>query len=309
MIYTLTLNPAVDYHVSIDRLIPAATNRARTASVCFGGKGINVSLVLRALGVPSVAGGFVAGFTGEALEAHLQSIGLDTDFLHLSDGMTRINVKLSCADKDTEINAPGPSIPDACLPAMEERLARLGPGDTLVMAGSLPTALPSDWYARLSDTVAPRGVRVVVDTAGEALRAVLPSRPFLVKPNLSELEEITGCSLRRTDGAPDLFRMTRAAEAWQSMGARHVLVTLGADGALLLDAQGQSHIQAAPGGEILNTVGAGDSAVAGFLAGIDAGMDFPRALRLAVASGSATAMSAHLATREMIEHVLAKMDA
>ncbi len=309
MIYTLTLNPAVDYHMTVERLCPDITNAASGTSVHFGGKGINVSRVLGELGVPSVALGFVAGFTGDALEADLRARGLTTDFIRLPAGMTRINVKVWGKDEETELNAPGPDVPPACMEVLEARLAQLGAEDTLVMAGRIPPSLASDTYAQLADLVAPRGVRVVVDASRAALLAVLPFRPFLIKPNLAELEDTLGRVLRLGDGSPDPVLVAEAAAELQARGARHVLVTLGKHGAFLLDAEGQGHRLSAPAGRIVDTVGAGDSTVAGFLCGVDRGMDSVHALRLAVAAGSATAMSEGLTTRERIERMLSLMAA
>ncbi len=308
MIYTLTLNPAVDYHLAVGPLSCGTTNLAGAPSVHFGGKGINVSLLLRELGVESIALGFAAGFTGDALEAHLRSVGLRTDLIRLPDGMTRINVKLHGADGETEINAPGPTVPRACMDALMEKLVRLGEGDTLVMSGSLPGGLPSDTYASIAEAVVAHGVRVVADTTRDALRAVLPYGPFLIKPNLSELEAVVGRSLRAPDGSPDRSLVAEAARELQDAGARNVLVTLGGDGALLLAADGQCHTQAAPAGEVVDTVGAGDSTVAGFLAATDRGMAPADALRLAVAAGTATALSSGLGTRETIERVWTAMN-
>ncbi len=307
MIYTLTLNPAIDYRMNLGHLTPDATNVAESATVSFGGKGINVSLVLRELGVDSIALGFVAGFTGHALEAHLRGMGLTTDFIHLSDGMTRINVKLWSEGEETEINAPGPRVPTASMNALMGQLTRLETGDTLVMAGRIPSGLPTDIYASFAESVTKCGVRVVIDTTRDALRATLPCRPFLIKPNLCELEDVVRRTLRHPDGSPDWGPMAQAAEELHTAGAQNVLVTLGKYGAYLLDADGQSHRQSAPAGEIKGTVGAGDSTIAGFLAGIDRGWDTAQALRLAVAAGSATAMSEGLATQVAVDHLLARM--
>ncbi len=307
MIYTLTLNPSLDYHMTIPHPHPGVSNRAETTSLRFGGKGINVSLVLAEMGVASTALGFVAGFTGEALEAHLRACGLRTDFVRLPEGMTRINVKLREGASETEINAPGMAVPRDCMTALTRQLANLGDGDTLVMAGSMPPTLPADTYARLAEGLPARGVRVAVDTSGAALLAVLPCRPFLIKPNLAELEDAAGRPLQDGSGAPVMSEVAAAAKELQAAGAQNVLVTLGKYGAYLLDADGQEHTALAPQGAVQSTVGAGDSTVAGFLAAWDAHRDYGKALRVAVAAGTATARAEGLADRAGIERVLSEM--
>ena len=292
MIYTLTLNPAVDYILRLPAITEGATNRATSASVRFGGKGINVSLVLRELGVETTALGFSAGFTGEALEEELKRLGVLTDFVRLPDGMTRINVKLGTNAAETEINAPGPAVSPEALEALLAKLDGLTAADTLVLAGSVPPSLPRDLYARILKRLDGRGIRFVVDTEGEALSATLPFRPFLIKPNRAELEALVGHSLPSEDA------LRSAAFSLCEAGARNVLISLGGDGALLLDEYGDFH--AAPAATIhpVSTVGAGDSMVAGFLAGVSRGYDY--ALKLGIAAGGATAAVEGVATREDI---------
>jgi 1-phosphofructokinase len=292
MIYTLTLNPAVDYILRIPALTEGATNRATSATVRFGGKGINVSLVLRELGEETTALGFAAGFTGEALETELNRFGVLTDFVRLSEGMTRINVKLGTHAAETEINAPGPAVPAEALEALLDKLDRLGEGDTLVLAGSVPPSLPRDLYGRILKRLDDRGIRFVVDAEGETLTATLPFRPFLIKPNRAELEALVGHPL------PTEEALKSAAFSLCEAGARNVLISLGGDGALLLDEYGGLH--AAPAANIrpVSTVGAGDSMVAGFLAGVSHGYDY--ALKLGIAAGGATASVEGVAKREDI---------
>lgn len=304
MIYTVTFNPAIDYILHLPALTLGKTNRAVSEEVQFGGKGINVSCVLRELGVESTALGFIAGFTGEALAAHLAEKGIAADLIRLpADGgaLTRINIKLKTGEaeaQETEINAAGPAIPAVCIHQLMAKLDALTKGDTLVLAGSIPPSLPGDMYSRMLERLAGRGIRTVVDAENSLLTAVLPYHPFLIKPNRAELEAIMGHDLN-SDGD-----LRKAAIALQEKGARNVLVSLGGDGALLLDEYGEYHRAPAVGGEPVNTVGAGDSMVAGFLAGADRGYGY--ALRLALAAGGATACSEGLATKEAIMRLLAE---
>ena len=300
MIYTLTFNPALDYVLRLPTLREGETNRAESASIHFGGKGINVSLVLSALGVESTALGFVAGFTGEALVSHLAERGVHTHFIPLPEGLTRINVKLKTPEgayPETEINTSGPAIPPPCLEALYRRLDTLGAGDTLVLAGSIPAGLPKDTYRAIMETLDGRGIRFVVDAEGALLTETLPYRPFLVKPNRAELEGMMGRALPTEQDLRD------AAADLQKRGAQNVLVSLGGDGALLLDGDGRYHATKALPVKAVNTVGAGDSAVAGFLAGIERGYEY--ALKLAMACGGATAESEGLATAEAIRRWMA----
>lgn len=292
MIYTVTFNPAIDYVMRLPELLPGKTNRTTAEQVQFGGKGINVSCVLRELGVESTALGFIAGFTGEALAEHLSALGVRTDFIRLPEGLTRINVKVKTLQegaRETEINAAGPAIPDACLQALLAKLDALTEGDTLVLAGSIPASLPRDTYSRILARLDRRGIRFVVDAEGALLTAVLPYRPFLIKPNRAELEGIMGRELPTDDD------LKEAAAELQQQGAVNVLVSLGGDGALLLDGHGTIHRCPAHPIIPINTVGAGDSMVAGFLAGVDKGYDY--ALKLGLAAGGATACAEGLAVR------------
>lgn len=299
MIYTVTFNPAIDYVMRLSVLRQGETNRASTSDIQFGGKGINVSCVLRELGVENTALGFVAGFTGDALAEYLSTLGIRTDFIRLPEGNTRINVKLKTPEgsaKETEINAAGPAIPNECLQALLAKLDTLTEGDTLVLAGSIPTSLPRDIYSRILARLAGRGIRFAVDAEGALLTAVLPYHPFLIKPNRTELEGIVGRVLPTDDD------LREAAANLQEMGAQNVLVSLGGDGALLLDEHGKFHRCPAHPITPVNTVGAGDSMVAGFLAGMDKGYDY--ALKLGLACGGATACAEGLATAEDIATLL-----
>lgn len=297
MIYTVTFNPALDYVVRLPAFEPGAVNRTESEDIQLGGKGINVSCVLGQLGFKSVALGFVAGFTGEAVEAGLARRGVSADFIRLPEGLTRINVKIK-ASVETEINGRGPAIPAGALEELFRKLERLAAGDVLVLAGSIPASLPSDIYQRILARLAPKGVLCAVDATGELLVKVLPYRPFLIKPNNHELGEIFGRTLSTDE------EIVECARLLQQKGARNVLVSMAGDGALLLDEGGNVHRLEAFKGKVKNSVGAGDSMVAGFVAGWLEKGDYAWALRLGSACGSATAFSDTLATRTEIESLL-----
>lgn len=301
MIYTVTFNPAIDYVVRLDAPLEIGqVNRACGEDCVLGGKGINVSGVLAQLGCPSVALGFVAGETGAWLERGLAAQGLHTDFVHLENGMTRINVKIK-AGQETELNGAGPDIPDEALHQLEEKLDGLTENDLLILAGSIPASLPQDVYERLLARLDGRGVRCVVDATRALLVNVLPYHPFLIKPNNHELGEIVGRGLHTDE------EIAAAARTLQEKGARNVLVSMAGDGALLLDEEGQTHRIGCPKGRVVNSVGAGDSMVAGFVAGYLQNGSYAQALRLGTACGSATAFSLGLATKEKIDELLAQL--
>ena len=297
MVYTVTFNPALDYVVRLDALCPGELHRTQSEDVQFGGKGINVSTVLRNLGVENTALGFLAGFTGQALEQGLRQAGIATDFIWLEEGLTRINVKIK-AGEESEINGRGPSIPDAALEALFHKLDRLGEGDVLVLAGSIPATLPDDVYQRILTRLEGRGILTVVDATRDLLCAVLPYRPFLIKPNNHELGEIFGRRLMGDDEIRDCARQL------QERGARNVLVSMAGDGSLLLDETGACHRLGVPEGTVRNSVGAGDSMVAGFLAGWLERGSYAYAHRMGAAAGSATAFHDGLATREQTMELL-----
>lgn len=296
MIYTLTLNPAVDYVAHVDSLSVGKILRSREECVLPGGKGINVSTVLRELGIDSVAMGFLAGFTGDAIEDALLSRGIGCDFVRLSAGFTRINIKLRSGE-ETDINGSGPSITPDDLDRLFERLSCLADGDTLIMAGSVPKSLSPDIYAQIMSRLSGKGIRFVVDAAGEALTGVLPCRPFLIKPNAEELGELFGVSITDTDTAADY------AVILKKRGAQNVLVSMGGDGAILSAENGTYYFAPAFHETVVNTVGAGDSMLAGFLAGYEQTGDFEYAMRLGRACGCATAFSEGLATRADIDRL------
>ena len=301
MIYTVTLNPAIDLVVRLDGPLQAdAVNRAAGEEYVLGGKGINVSGVLAELGCPSVALGFVAGETGAWLERGLAARGLRTDFIRLPAGMTRINLKLKDG-RETEINGAGPTIPPEAMDALLQQLDALQPGDVLVLAGSLPAGLPADTYGTMLALLEGRGVQAVVDASGALLEQALRCRPFLIKPNREELAQAVGRAVN-TEAETE-----QAARELQARGARNVLVSCGGDGALLLDETGTVCRVGAPRGTVVNSVGAGDSMLAGFVAGWLQSGSYRQALRLGTACGSATAFCVGLAERSHIDRLLAQL--
>ena len=292
MIYTVTFNPSIDYIVRLEDLTVGEINRVNYEQILPGGKGINVSIVLKNLGHDSAALGFLAGFTGVAMQQMLHSFGVKDDFVRLDDGFSRINVKIK-AGRETEINGQGPVITEEAQRTLFEKLDRLKSGDTLVLAGSIPNTLPDDIYERIMEHLAGRGIRIVVDATKNLLRRVLKYRPFLIKPNNHELGEMFGVELKTDD------EIVYHAKKLQEEGATNVLISMAGDGAILLTSEGVFYRSAAPKGTLVNSVGAGDSMVAGFLAGfMESNGDYERAFYMGVATGSASAFSENLATRE-----------
>lgn len=298
MIYTVTCNPALDCAVQLNGLTVGALNRTAGATLVAGGKGVNVSRVLGALGERNVAMGFVAGSNGAMLEGALEQMGVETAFIRLPEGQTRINVKLY-GRQETELNAPGPAVSRAQAEGLLSELSRLEEDDLLCLCGSLPPGMATDSYARMLKAA---GVRAIVDTTGEALLCALGEQPWLVKPNREELAALVGREL------PTLDDVIEAAQWLREKGAEIVLVSMGKDGALLC-AEGVCLYQPAPDGKVIGTVGAGDSLVAGFAAGWQRTGDLVQAFRLGIACGSATACSEGLADAAGIEAMLAKMPA
>lgn len=294
MIYTVTFNPALDYVMRMPSFLPGETNRAQGEELQVGGKGINVSYILGQLGQESVALGFLAGDVGELLRRRVEKMGVKTDFVTLPSGETRINVKVK-GQVETELNGRGPDIPPQSLKALLSKLDALKEGDTLVLSGSVPVSLSSHTYEDILKRLDRRGVRCVVDATGALLLNALPFHPFLVKPNHQELGEMVGRDL----SPDDLPALSAAARELRERGAENVMVSLGSHGALLAAADGKVYTQKTPTGTLKNSVGAGDSTVAGFLTAWDKG--YEEALRLAVAAGSATAFSLGLATKAEIE--------
>ena len=297
MIYTVTFNPAIDYVVHISDLKPGTIRRTTQESLQFGGKGVNVSTVLGRLGVENVALGFVAGFTGRALEEGLAADRVRSDFIRLHEGFTRINVKIKTG-AESEINGQGPAISSDDLEMLLFQLSRLKAGDVLVLAGSAPAGVPEDIYRRILARLEGREISAVVDAERGLLLETLAYRPFLIKPNHLELGEMVGRILRTEEELID------AARELQDKGARNVLVSMAGEGALLLDETGGTYRATAPRSKERNSVGAGDAMVAGFLAGWQRTGSYEEALRLGVAAGSATAFSEELAHRGEAEALL-----
>lgn len=297
MIYTVTFNPALDYIMRVDDLQSKDINRTRSEEIHYGGKGINVSVILTRLGVENKALGFVAGFSGKQIEDMLVSDGIKTDFVHLKEGYTRINVKIKC-DRELDINANGPEIKREEVDALFEKLEELKSGDYLILAGSIPKALPDNMYEKILERLDGKGVNFVVDATGDLLKNVLKYKPFMVKPNHHELGEIFGVEITALED------IEKYAKKLQEMGAKNVLVSRGKDGAALIDEFGKVHTMGNVPGKIISSVGCGDSMVAGFVAGYAKKKDYAYALKLGSACGNATAFSSGLATKNEIDKML-----
>ena len=292
MIYTVTFNPALDYIVRLDKFTAGEINRVNYEQVLGGGKGINVSIVLANMGIKSTALGFLAGFTGAEIQRQLEGFGCAFDFVWLKEGFSRINVKAK-ADRETEINGQGPKITEEAQQELFAKLDKLGEGDTLVLAGSIPNTLPDDIYQRIMGRLQGKGIRVVVDAEKGLLLKVLQYHPFLIKPNNHELGDMFGVKLTTDE------EIIEHAKKLQEKGAQNVLISMAGDGAILLTAQGKHYKSPAPKGKLVNSVGAGDSMVAGFLTGYtESEGNLERAFYMGVATGSASAFSENLATRE-----------
>ncbi|SHJ26028.1 1-phosphofructokinase [Hespellia stercorisuis] len=299
MIYTVTFNPSLDYVIQVDDLTLGEINRTTKENIYPGGKGNNVSVVLSNLGHKSRALGFKAGFIGDQLEAMLNDFGCDTDFVPLENGMTRINVKVKSTE-ESEINGQGPAITKEALDELFGKLDKLGKGDVLVLAGSIPNTLPEDIYERIMEKLDGRDIQIVVDATKDLLLNVLKYHPFLIKPNNHELGEMFGVKLQSDD------EIVLYAKKLQEKGARNVLVSMAGDGAILVTEDGMVEKTLPPKGQVVNSVGAGDSMVAGFLTGYLNTGDYKKALQLGTATGSASAFVSWLATKEEITALLTK---
>ena len=298
MIYTVTLNPSIDYIVRMDEIIMGITNRTTSEEYYYGGKGINVSCVLAELDINSTALGFVAGFTGDAIDKGISNNHITTDFIRLRNGVSRINVKIK-AGEETEINGQGPNIEKDELDALMQKLDNIRDGDTLILAGSIPNTLPDDTYERMLEKVQHKDIRIVVDATKKLLVNSLKYGPFLIKPNRQELSEIFDVEVKTKDDT------IKYAKELQKMGARNVLISLGGDGAMLVDENGNIHEAGVIDQPVINTVGSGDSMVAGFVAGYEKTKSYPYALTLGSVCGNATAFLPGLATKEKINELLA----
>lgn len=296
MIYTVTLNPSLDYIVSVEEFKLGLTNRTDSELILPGGKGINVSTVLSNLGIENTALGFVAGFTGDEIIRRLENMGIHAEFIRLSEGFSRINFKLKSVE-GTEINGQGPQIQEADVRKLTEQLERVKEGDTLFLAGSIPASMSNDTYRNIMADLQDRKLRIVVDAAGDLLLRVLEYRPFLIKPNHHELGEIFGVGLQPGEAVIPYGRRL------QQMGAGNVLISMAGAGAALIAEDGSVYMASAPEGELKNGVGAGDSMAAGFMAGWMERQDYEYAFRMGVAAGSASAFSENLATGDEIRRL------
>lgn len=299
MINTITLNPALDYFVEVDKLDFGKTNRTTDCSLYAGGKGINVAIVAHNLGVKSRATGFLAGFTGEEIARKLKEIGIDEQFVR-ADGHTRINIKLKenqMKSRETEINASGAEISAKDMDALYEIIEQFPNGEILALSGNVPSTMSADIYADIIERFAHKNFRIALDTSGDAFRHAIEKQPFLIKPNLSELEDFFACSIADDE-------LAHYCKKLQALGAKNILLSMGSDGAMLLDENKEIYRLPAPKGKLVTSSGAGDSMVAGFLVGYFQTQNFAEAFRLSVAAGSATAFSYGLADGESIHLIL-----
>ncbi|MCC0696062.1 1-phosphofructokinase [Clostridioides sp. ES-S-0048-02] len=297
MIYTVTLNPSIDYIVKLDELNTGSTNRVNEEYVYPGGKGINVSCILKELGHDNTSLGFISGFTGEYIVKTLEEKKLKTDFIKLKNGFSRINVKIKVSE-ETEINGQGPNISDEYINLLYKKLDKLNQDDILILAGSIPSTLDEKLYENIMSRLEEKNIKIVVDATKNLLLNVLKYKPFLIKPNNDELEEIFGVKLNSNED------IVKYAKKLKEMGAVNVLVSMGKDGALLITEDNEVFISDVPKGTVKNSAGAGDSMVAGFISGYLSTGEYDYALKLGAASGSATAFSYDLAERKYIDKLV-----
>lgn len=300
VIYTVTFNPSLDYIVSVKDFRPGMTNRTSSELMLAGGKGINVSIVLGNLGIKSTALGFIAGFTGDEIVRRLHNGGINSEFIKINDGISRINIKLKSID-GTEINGQGPHIDSSHIEQLMNRLRRLESGDVLVLAGSIPAGISDNIYKDIMDMLKDKGVQIVVDATSRLLTNVLEYNPFFIKPNQHELGDIFNVTLN-TQG-----EVIPYALELKKMGAVNVCVSMGGKGAILVADDGNVYKAKAPDGILKNSVGAGDSLVAGFLSGWIEKKDYEYAFRKGVATGSASAFSERLATNGEVNDLIGKV--
>lgn len=298
MIYTVTLNPSIDYVVSMEQLQEGAVNRVSTENLYAGGKGINVSQILKEHEMENIALGYVSGFTGCFIKDSLQQKGIQTNFIELDAGYSRINMKIKTNHDETEINGAGPSICDVHIKQLYSQLDQLTSDDILVLAGSIPNSLPDDFYEQIMKHLENKGVKVIVDATKNLLLNVLKYHPFLIKPNHHEIAEMFSVTIQSTE------ELLVYGNKLREMGAQNVLISMGGEGAILITQTGEVFQSNVPKGTVKNSVGAGDSMVAGFIAGYLNTNSYQEALRLGAASGSATAFSSDVATREYIDELV-----
>ena len=301
MIYTVTFNPSIDYIVNVDNFMTGVVNRTSKEIIFPGGKGINVSMVLKNLGEESTALGFMAGFTGDAITRLLQEKGVTADFIHVTEGLSRINVKLR-AQTETEINGQGPKIASEDIRKLYGKLDALQDGDTLVLAGSIPDTMPESMYMDIMEHLQNKKLNIVVDATRDLLMNVLAYHPFLIKPNNHELGEMFDVVLKTND------EIVEYAKKLQEKGARNVLISMAGEGAVLVAEDGQVFEEPAPKGRLVNGVGAGDSMVAGFVAGWMEKKDYEHAFHMGIAAGSASAFSDNLATKDEVDNLFDRIE-
>lgn len=296
MIYTVTFNPAIDYAIGVENLEPGMTNRSTFEQLLPGGKGLNVSTILNHLGMENTALGFIAGFTGAEIKRSFEAFGGKSDFIELREGISRINVKIKSVE-ETEINAAGPVIDKEAVEQLMEKLNRLKEGDILILAGSIPSSMSDSLYSDIMKMLSDRDIMIAVDATKDLLLNVMPYKPFLVKPNNHELGEIFGVTLNQRE------EVVPYAKKLQEKGARNVLISMAGEGAVLIAENGEVFMSEAPKGQVKNSVGAGDSMVAGFIAGWCEKGDYAHAFKMGLSAGSASAFSELLATKQEIEQV------
>lgn len=293
MIYTVTFNPSLDYIVTVKNFTLGMVNRTCEEIMFPGGKGINVSIVLKNLGMDSTILGFIAGFTGNEIQRRVTEMGCKEDLIPISNGLSRINLKLR-SNEESEINGMGPIIDEEAISALYKKLDTLKEGDVLVLAGSIPSSMPGTMYSDIMKFLKNKGVMIAVDATRDLLVNVLPYHPFVIKPNNHELGEIFHVTLKEKDD------VIVYAKKLQERGARNVLVSMAGDGAVLVAEDGAVYTSEAPKGKVVNSVGAGDSMVAGFLYGYLTSGDYKTAFKMGISSGSASTFSENLATKEEV---------
>lgn len=301
MIYTVTFNPSIDYNIKLDEFVQGDINRSKDEYVLIGGKGVNVSTVLKNLGLDSTVLGFISGFTGDLIEKSLTDYGLKFDFIRVNNGFSRINVKIK-GKSETEINGSGPDISRNEIDMLMRRLSNLKDGDFLVLAGSIPKSVLNTIYSDIMEMLLCKNIYVIVDATGDLLLNVLKFRPFLIKPNNFELEELFNVKLGN-----DKEKIIKYARKLQDMGARNVLVSMAGDGAVFCTQTNEVFVSEAPSGKVINSVGAGDSMVAGFLTGWLEQKDYSHAFKMGISAGSASAFSENLAEKDEIMQVYSRL--
>lgn len=297
MIYTITFNPALDYTLKVSNFKIGDINRTTTEKILPGGKGLNVSIVLKNLGVENTALGFIGGFTGKELKRKIEEKGIKTDFIEIENGITRINVKIS-SKSETAINGNGPQITEREIQLLLEKLQQINKNDIVILAGNIPKNIKNNIYEEICMILEKKGITYVVDATKELLLNILKYKPFLIKPNKEELEETFGVKIKSEE------QIIIYATKMKELGAQNVLVSLGGKGAILVSENGTIYNKCAPKGEVVSTVGAGDSMVAGFIVGYLKNHNYEEALKMGIASGSASTFSENLATKEDVEQIL-----